>query len=426
MRTTSLLLACALCAFTSNAQLNMGKLKEKATDKASGKVSDKIEDKLDGKKSSPAEPAEKPKSQYAIDQENMKNSPAHAEIFEYRSYVGITEDHLKFKQLMRVDSSALAYRLEQIKLKDPNWVDMARDQAAFDSIMAICKPYWDEERYRDQILWASRAASSLTDNSGKYNRLQPREQVTKVKFERLKANYMSLPAQSDYSMSMLRDVDNFYATYVPKMIADVLKEKREKLALLEKHSKMMRTQPDYLTKMAANKNTPIEPESTVKHIAEMKEDLLKAELFAPGDTAVSGVLQHMDRLTADFSEYKSSGDYARDVVTVDDLILGSVRCPKGVNTNANYIAIVKRDLKEIKATRISITDKDWFIKKNEYGAIRYKYMQVYIVYTGTDGKCYIGAGYLYSDYAGGGKYLSPYFSLQEVIYEEISCKNAMK
>lgn len=281
--------------------------------------------------------------------------------------------------------------------------------------------------FRSVLMRIESTASSLMENRSKYYHLKEDDNIAKLSYDSIKSSYLSKGYAPNDALRNIQKIDTFYTIYPQKLKTSIMEESIEKMKDISVNVKEARLKPDYLERIANREFVLINPKNMLNHIADYQSNLRKALMFLPEDADITDLLNKTEAIKIDYTEYEKSGDHAKDLVTVNEMRLDKVRCPKAVNTNPNLIAVVKKDFENSAETflRASITSSDWKVNKNKYGNINDRTMVVYVVYTTATGKCFYEEGELYCRYLEG-KWESPKFNFVGREAVEMLSKNAQK
>lgn len=386
------------------AQINVSKLKNKVETAVSG------DEKSDGGqvKKGGIDPA---------------TSPAAQTIRNYRNEISFASDAVKGQHYDAGDrlkkSKAL---LDKIKAEDPNWAEYDQDEALYLDLLKIYEKNNEGKIMQERVEKFNLAMHNIEREP--WNGFGDVTVTAKKNYLELRAYYDNNPTVSrTYADNVFSKADNFYNVVLPQVRTESLKQQNEVLEKTTSYLSENRAKADYLE----NKVTG---SFYVKdHIAQLQKGIQACDqglAIYPNDAEYLSIKKTMETRIIDLEGYISSGQLAKDeekrkIMDVDAIVLGT---PAMKNTQLEEI--VKRDLNTASygtAKRVVILSSDWIIRRNEFGIILGKFLNVQVA-TDLNGTCYRVSGEIFCAYEGAGTYGKPnYYSESNTI---MNCLNINK
>lgn len=408
----AILLPVFLCAFFSvtNAQINLNKVKNKATKTVKTKKEETKKETTDsrentqitkpsssGSTSSTSSASSEPMSDSDREKAAIRTSPAKDILWDLRSDLKLLESRVgqynfndKLEQVQT--------RLKQVEQTDPSfeYLKQYKERAAKAEMRNECRDISD--RLQSELSWMTTEIEAFYKNLHRYDRRV----------------FDSLSEKYDYLVENGQNgsyIDNMYA----KVVAFYSNEAENAPIIMERFNdahgdsegwiKTERVKPEYI----GRKNSQ-------RMIAGFKEDLRSvdyalgvfktAKSIYPNNAQISA---HYNKLTAiqkDLLQYESSGELERDLEKVKERELEEMRMSKPEISSSDIDAFVKQKIgvrtAEIQIKRVVIRT-DWYIKKATTGIPLYKGVEVEVAYS-YQGKCYFTMGVVLKNHQGGGRY----------------------
>lgn len=223
-----------------------------------------------------------------------------------------------------------------------------------------------------------------------------------------------LKYQDNYVQSRIQKIDNYFQIEVYKIIPTFNTEVDKIIA--EMYEKNARNEAKYLLNAKNYLQIMEKPFEEITYhrnfLFEKKEEI---------DVVLAKLNKERNMLT----EYLQSGKCDAHREKYRQELIEAVRLGRAAMTNASYEKMAKEGSQGLTVKRVSITNANWVVKKNEFGYPLYKYLPVDLAVTDESGKCFLAYGQIRKNYEGGGNYGSEFFSYWGK-QEEMNCANINK
>lgn len=370
---------------TVSAQISVSKLKNK------------VEKTVESATTGSEDPAKKLNKNGA----DPASSPAAQTIRNYRNEISFASDAVKGKHFDAEDRLEKSKKLlDKIKQEDPNWVDYDKDEALYLELLQLHQKNNEgaimQKRVENFSYWTNKIEREPWMGFGDV------AVISKKNYTELQTYYAQHPEEANYANKVLATGDHFYNDIMPKVRAEALKKQNETLEKTQSFTKENRAKSDYLSKRVTGMFYVKE------HIEQLRKSILdcdQALLYYPSDPEFSALKTTMTERISDLENYISSGQLAADEEKRKTMDVDAILMDKPGMKNEALNEVVKRDIEASYGVpqRIVIVSTDWTVRRNEYGIILDKFMNVEIACKG-DGVCRLVYGQLVCAYEGAGKY----------------------